>query len=131
MAKPSASSSTLVPTRPLLFSFLQLLVLLSYPILLLSFCLPLLLLVPISGEVRREDIIVQTKCSARPTAAEFRKVLEESFQTLGLDRVDLLAVHGINREHHLDWVVNNGDKGNCIDVLREYQVLGVHAALGA
>ena len=48
-----------------------------------------------SGEVKREDIIVQTKAGASSSAADFRQTLETCFSTLGLDYVDLFAFHGI------------------------------------
>mmetsp|Transcript_8862 Transcript_8862/g.25266 ORF Transcript_8862/g.25266 Transcript_8862/m.25266 type:complete len:520 (-) Transcript_8862:436-1995(-) len=72
-----------------------------------------------SGEVRREDLIVQTKVSPKATVEDFRKVMEESFSTLGLEYVDLLAFHGLNRAFHLDWIL-----GHCMDVVREYQAAG-------
>lgn len=62
-----------------------------------------------SGELRREDIIIQTKVNPRLTAEEFRADLEESFRQLQVDGVlggyiDFFSFHGINRENHVDLV---------------------------
>jgi uncharacterized protein len=44
----------------------------------------------------REKIIVQTKVAPKPTTAEFLSTFEQSMKYLGLEYVDLLALHGIN-----------------------------------
>src|SRR5262249_39885820 len=44
----------------------------------------------------RAKIIVQTKVSPKPTAAEFLRTFETSLKYLRLDYVDLLSLHGIN-----------------------------------
>lgn len=77
-----------------------------------------------SGEVKREDVIIQTKVPAKKTAAEFRKALETSWDLLGLDYIDLFAFHGLNRDFHIDWILNNGEDGNCMDVIQEYVQAG-------
>merc|ERR1711865_536537 len=80
-----------------------------------------------SGEVKREDVIIQTKVGPQKTAALFREKLKLSFTRLDLDSIgyiDLFAFHGINRDVHLDYVVNNVEAGNCMDVINEYRAAG-------
>ena len=86
-----------------------------------------------SGEVKREDIILQTKVSPKRTAAAFREALELSFARLGVDEhlggyVDLLAFHGINRDHQCDWVCGVDGSGSsadcCMAVINEYRAAG-------
>jgi hypothetical protein len=64
-----------------------------------------------SGELKREDIIIQTKIGPRATAAEYQSALETSFTRLQVAEafggyIDLFAFHGINREDHVDLVVD-------------------------
>src|ERR1051325_6734636 len=49
----------------------------------------------------RDEIIVQTKVSPRPTAKEFLKTFDTSMKYLRLDYIDLLALHGINNRELL------------------------------
>jgi len=77
-----------------------------------------------SKEIRREDLIIQTKVSARSTAKEFREALEICFKKLQLDYIDLFALHGLNSDSDYDRVFNNGSNGNCIDVVKEYVAKG-------
>mmetsp|Transcript_28242 Transcript_28242/g.46775 ORF Transcript_28242/g.46775 Transcript_28242/m.46775 type:complete len:592 (+) Transcript_28242:46-1821(+) len=83
-----------------------------------------------SGVVKREDLIIQTKVGAFATAKEFRETLETSFRLLQLDYVDLFGIHGVNMEHQYDWIFNNGENGNCIDVIKEYMAAGKIRHLG-
>ena len=83
-----------------------------------------------NGEVKREDLIIQTKVPLRPTAAEFREVIEKSFRELQVDYVDLLGLHGLNLDEQYDLLYNNGDNGNLIDVVREYMAKGKVRHLG-
>ena len=83
-----------------------------------------------NGEVKREDLIVQTKVPLRPTAAEFREVIERSFRELQVDYVDLLGLHGLNLDEQYDLLYNNGGNGNLIDVVREYMAKGKVRHLG-
>eukprot|EP00586_Coscinodiscus_wailesii_P006345 CAMPEP_0172487586 /NCGR_PEP_ID=MMETSP1066-20121228/16721_1 /TAXON_ID=671091 /ORGANISM="Coscinodiscus wailesii, Strain CCMP2513" /LENGTH=580 /DNA_ID=CAMNT_0013254289 /DNA_START=93 /DNA_END=1835 /DNA_ORIENTATION=+ len=77
-----------------------------------------------SGEVRREDLIIQTKIPAQSTAKEFRKMLEESLERLQLDYIDLFAFHGVNDETAYKQIFENGDDGNCMDVAKEFVAAG-------
>jgi len=82
------------------------------------------------GELRREDLIIQTKVPLKPTAAEFRDVIERSFRELQLDYVDLLGLHGLNLDVQYDLLFNNGANGNLIDVVHEYMAMGKIRHLG-
>mmetsp|Transcript_28287 Transcript_28287/g.41959 ORF Transcript_28287/g.41959 Transcript_28287/m.41959 type:complete len:492 (-) Transcript_28287:43-1518(-) len=65
-------------------------------------------------DLRREDLIIQTKVGAM-NPKDFRKTLEKSFECLQVDYVDLFSVHGINLEYHYDLVFgkdNNKDTNN-------------------
>jgi len=75
-------------------------------------------------------LILQTKVPLRPTAAEFREVIERSFRELQVDYVDLLGLHGLNLDAQYDLLYNNGDNGNLIDVVREYIAKGKIRHLG-
>ena len=51
----------------------------------------------------RSKIIVQTKVAPQAEPAEFLKIFNRSMDYLGLEYVDLLALHGINNRQLLDW----------------------------
>lgn len=69
----------------------------------------------------REKLIVQTKVGPEADPEVFRNNLEESFERLQLDHVDLLGLHGINDQKRLDWAIR---PGGCFDVAREFQKKG-------
>jgi hypothetical protein len=69
----------------------------------------------------REKIIVQTKVPPFPDPAEFLKTFEISMNYLQLDYVDLLSLHGINDNDHLDWSMK---KGGCLEAARKLQAEG-------
>ena len=77
-----------------------------------------------SGELQREDLIIQTKVPTRQTASEFRDLLERSFRELQVDYFDLFSFHGLNFDHQYDLLFNNGEDGNLIDVIKEYMAKG-------
>jgi len=73
--------------------------------------------------IKREDVIIQTK--VQPMAAEdFRKTLEDSFQKLQLEYVDLLSFHGLNYYKQYDEIFNNPDGENLMDIAQEYVKAG-------
>ena len=73
---------------------------------------------------RREDLIIQTKINPYPPA-EFRKALQESFQKLQVDYLDLFSFHGLNMDWQYDLIFNNPNgEENLIDIIREYQRKG-------
>ena len=49
----------------------------------------------------RERIIVQTKVPPKPSPRKFRAAFLDSLARLGLDHVDLLAIHGVNTAEHV------------------------------
>ena len=69
----------------------------------------------------RQDIIVQTKISPEADPEAFRRTFDRSFANFGLDCIDLLGIHGINTDEHLDFAVR---KGGCLDVVRQLQAEG-------
>lgn len=77
-----------------------------------------------SGVVKREDLILQTKVGPCATAKDFRETLEKSFSLLKVDYIDLFSLHGVNMPAQYDLIFNNGENGNCIDVVKEYVAAG-------
>jgi predicted aldo/keto reductase-like oxidoreductase len=69
----------------------------------------------------RERMIVQTKVSPKETAEEFLRTFDTSMEHLGLDYVDLLALHGINNRQLLDYALR---KGGCVEAARQLQRQG-------
>ena len=74
-------------------------------------------------DLKREDLIIQTKVSAM-NPKDFRATLEKSFAYLQVDYIDLFAVHGMNLEYHYDLVFQNPNGENLMDIIREYQRKG-------
>ena len=87
-----------------------------------------------SGEIRRSEIIVQTKVAAEADPQTFKAALEASLQTLlpALGYVDLFAFHGLNRHFQLDFIVGDRQQGrgnaaayrNCMEVVQECVAAG-------
>jgi hypothetical protein len=75
----------------------------------------------------RDKIIVQTKASPQPTAAEFLAIFERSMAYLRLDYVDLFSLHGINNRQILDWALA---KDGCLAVARKLQKEGRVRSIG-
>ena len=78
-----------------------------------------------NGEVKREDIIVQTKVVPSSTNAEFRKALEDSWRNCArLGYIDLFSFHGVSSEKQLAWTLEADDgKGN-MSVAEEWKAKG-------
>jgi len=66
----------------------------------------------------RDKLIVQTKVGPKATTREFLETFETSMKYLRLDHVDLLALHGINNRHLLDWSLQ---KNGCLAAARQLQ----------
>ena len=75
----------------------------------------------------REKMIVQTKVAPFQDPAEFLRTFETSMQYLGLDHVDLLALHGINHRGLLKWALQ---KNGCVAAARKLQREGRIKFLG-
>ncbi len=69
-------------------------------------------------QLKREQIIVQTKVRPFATQKEFFETFETSMAYLRLDHVDLLSLHGINDRQFLDWSLR---KGGCVEAARQLQ----------
>src|ERR1051325_7082322 len=69
----------------------------------------------------RDKIIVQTKVAPQPKARQFLKIFETSMNYLGLDYVDLLALHGVNNRQLLEWSLQ---RNGCLAAARKLQSEG-------
>jgi len=69
----------------------------------------------------RDKVIVQTKVAPKPTAREFVRTFKTSMDYLGLEYVDLLALHGINNCELLRYALQ---KNGCLDAARKLQKEG-------
>ena len=65
--------------------------------------------------------LLQSKVPPRPDPDAFEAELELSFERLGCDRLDLLAIHGINLPEHLEQTLQ---PGGCMEVVRRWQAEG-------
>ena len=75
----------------------------------------------------REKLIVQTKVGPMADAKAFLKTFEQSLRLLKLDYVDLLSVHGINLDSHLDECLRSG---GCLEVMQKLQAQGKVRSIG-
>ena len=75
----------------------------------------------------REQMIVQTKIAPTETAEEFHATFEKSMAYLRLDRVDLLAFHGVNNDELLQMALK---KDGCLAAARALQRDGRVGHLG-
>ena len=71
--------------------------------------------------------ILQTKIPPQDDPAAFEAELERSFKLLGVERVELLAVHGLNLREHLEQTLR---PGGCMEVLRRWQDEGAIGHVG-
>ena len=62
--------------------------------------------------------LLQSKVPPSDDPSVFEAELERSFERLACQRLDLLAIHGINLQEHLDQTVR---PGGCMDVVRRWQ----------
>ena len=65
-----------------------------------------------------EQKIIQTKIPPCDDVNKFQEELKMSFEKLGLKRIDLVAIHGINTREQLYQAIR---EGGCIDVLKKWQ----------
>jgi hypothetical protein len=62
-----------------------------------------------AGEIKREDIIVQTKVSPAKTNEDFKKTFDKSWKHMSkIGYIDLFSFHGLNNDKHYDWVFQEG-----------------------
>ena len=67
------------------------------------------------------DRILQTKVPPRDDPGVFEAELELSLERLNVQRIELLAIHGINRLDHLEQTLR---PGGCMEVVRRWQRQG-------
>ncbi|MFN7953791.1 MAG: aldo/keto reductase [bacterium] len=77
--------------------------------------------------IERSRVIVQTKVGPAPDVAEFRAGVERAFRDLGLEQVDLFAIHGINDADRFAWTFR---KGGCLEIALELKRQGRARWLG-
>ncbi len=65
--------------------------------------------------------ILQTKIPPKEDPNDFEREIELSFSRLQIDRLDLLAIHGINLPEHLHHTIR---LGGCLEVVRRWQANG-------
>ncbi|WP_008317175.1 aldo/keto reductase [Leptolyngbya sp. PCC 6406] len=75
----------------------------------------------------RSRLVITTKIPPTPDAATMAHHLGESLARLQVERIDCLALHGINTPEHLAWVQ---DPQGCMAVLRAAQDAGQIGHLG-
>ena len=71
--------------------------------------------------------ILQSKVPPQADADAFEAELATSFERLGVERLDLLAIHGINQPDHLEATLR---PGGCLAVVRRWQADGRIGAVG-
>jgi predicted aldo/keto reductase-like oxidoreductase len=71
--------------------------------------------------------ILQTKVPPQADSAAFEAELQLSFQRLAVERVDLLAIHGLNLAEHVEQTLR---PGGCLEVARRWQAEGRIGAVG-
>src|SRR6266850_1142339 len=69
----------------------------------------------------RDRIIVQTKIAPMARPEDFLRTFDQSMKYLGLEYVDLLALHGVNNRRFLQWSLK---KGGCVEAARKLQNAG-------
>ncbi len=71
--------------------------------------------------------ILQSKVPPDDDAGRFEADLALSFERLGVERLDLLAIHGLNRPEHLHQTLR---PGGCLEVVRRWQDDGRIGSVG-
>lgn len=66
----------------------------------------------------RDRLILQTKIAPREDPREFEKNLEESYQRLRVDRLDLFAFHGLNDQRRIERL------DRCFEVVERHRARG-------
>ena len=71
--------------------------------------------------------ILQTKVPPQADSSAFEAELQLSFERLAVERVELLAIHGINLPEHLEQTLQ---PGGCLEVARRWQAEGRVGSVG-
>ena len=69
----------------------------------------------------RDELIVQSKVAPCEDPGEFERHLEETFERLRVDRLDLFAFHGLNHAGFVDWTLR---EGGCLEVAERFRATG-------
>ena len=77
---------------------------------------------PILQKLPRESFILQTKVPPQANPDEFERIFRLSLSKLGLPRVDLLSLHGINDRETSEGSLRSG---GCLDRARKFQKDGL------
>ncbi len=75
----------------------------------------------------RKSIILQTKIPPNSNIEVFKENLKTSFENLRVKKIDLVAIHGLNNDEHLNQSIR---EGGCVDVLKQYQKEGLIGNIG-
>ena len=79
------------------------------------------------GQIEDPERILQTKIPPNDDPSIFEQELELSLSRLGSEKIDLLAIHGINLPEHLDMTIRpNG----CLEIVRRWQKKGLVGHIG-
>ena len=62
--------------------------------------------------------IIQTKIPPNKNVKIFEEAIIKSFESLQVEKIDLIAIHGINNLEHLHQACR---EGGCVDVLKRWQ----------
>ncbi|NET53149.1 MAG: aldo/keto reductase, partial [Merismopedia sp. SIO2A8] len=71
--------------------------------------------------VERHHLYITTKITPTPDANTMARRIDRSLQSLGLDYIDGLAIHGVNTAQHLAWIT---DPEGCMRAVREAIAVG-------
>ena len=82
---------------------------------------------PALARHRRDRFVLQTKVRPSPDVKEFEAQLEESFQLLKIDYLDLFAIHGVNDQDSVDWSLA---PGGCLEVVERWRNQGRIRSIG-
>ncbi|MEM9450953.1 MAG: aldo/keto reductase [Cyanobacteria bacterium P01_E01_bin.6] len=55
--------------------------------------------------IGRTHVVITTKIPPTPTASEMAAAIHDSLERLKIEAIDCLAIHGLNTQEHLDWVL--------------------------
>lgn len=59
------------------------------------------------SKLARDRLHITTKLPPVGDAAVIERCIDQSLERLGVDYIDALAIHGINKPSHLEWVLNS------------------------
>jgi hypothetical protein len=73
----------------------------------------------IEQPAQRVDLVITSKILPSHTAGEAWSQLQGSLQRLGIDRLDNLAIHGLNTDAHLQWALHGPGADLCARAMGE------------